>query len=436
MSKVVLLDFDNTIGYFTCYRQLLSRTFKEGERDLKYAEYFEYLQNNEITVLRPHIVDFLKKITEEKKYLNIDKICIFSRNSSSTIFEWFFNYLFKKHNIRFDYLFQVNNEYTEIKYFSDDSIEMGKKIFPNFSILTEKYQDGYERKTLEGFNTIFGDKQIIFYDDDTSHIMKRENDVLVNVKKFWPLETQRNKIIDLTSRWLDCENDKETKIKKICSSNESTFINTLQRCPLPTVGNWETVEELLYYIISSEEIQIPPKILKLDQGVRVRAIKKSSQGTYNIGDTGVIIDFNQHGHPNIKWDKNGEIITANRSRVEPFLDVKLPEKMEKEIPPQILDIDVKLPEKMEEEILPQILDIDMVDDKEGLREDINILKLKIEQLEKMNVVLELKINGLLSEINLLKNGPSTEKNGGFKKRKQKKTNKRDRHSVSKKTSKR
>ena len=70
--------------------------------------------------------------------------------------------------------------------------------------------------------------------------------------------------------------------------------------------------------VIQEEPQAPPVIPQGDlvAGQKVRATQNSSKGTYNIGDTGVIVDFDVRGNPNIKWDKNGETITANRARVE------------------------------------------------------------------------------------------------------------------------
>ena len=80
---VVLFDFDNTIGYFTQYRELLHKI--NEKHNLNPAT--KYNNNKTIlrklielnVLLRPNIINVLKYLTNNKNKLNILEINIFTK---------------------------------------------------------------------------------------------------------------------------------------------------------------------------------------------------------------------------------------------------------------------------------------------------------------------------------------------------------------------
>ena len=123
--KIVVLDFDETLGYFTQFSVLweslkLLNEHVIGNKIIFNQYFFNKLLDLFPYYLRPNVLDILKYLMEKKNDANCKKIMIYSNNTG--IYEWvnlFINYFESKLNYKlFDNLiaaFKVKGKIIEIR---------------------------------------------------------------------------------------------------------------------------------------------------------------------------------------------------------------------------------------------------------------------------------------------------------------------------------
>ena len=113
MSNCILFDADNTLVYITPYRRLLGElnrididgkrnkgTIRELELNIKFVREFKHL------LFKPYIIDTLTLMQDNKEELNIGEINIFTRNTSTTIFDAICTVLEEDYQFKFNKLIQ------------------------------------------------------------------------------------------------------------------------------------------------------------------------------------------------------------------------------------------------------------------------------------------------------------------------------------------
>jgi hypothetical protein len=280
MSIVVLFDFDNTIGYFTQYRELLHKI-----NEIHHLNPPTKYNNNKTilrkliklnVLLRPNIINVLKYLTNNKNKLNILEINIFTKNTSQTIFNCLLDILYQDYGILFTKIFQKNDEYKlylidnnarSQEYIPFETIkdhELNYIVTPanvssevNSEVNNQDNED--DNKTVKNIESLFHlynpETQYIIFDDkitqyDTFVDKVKNNVTFVNVIPYFGLNSQSKE--NITNIFV--EYSKNLSIKKSDKINDKInyafkYFETIYRKIMPNFGNIHDFEKQEFFIL-------------------------------------------------------------------------------------------------------------------------------------------------------------------------------------------
>jgi len=243
--KIVVLDFDETLGYFTQFSVLWEslKFFNEhvlGKKIIFNQDFFNKLLDLYPLYLRPNIFEILRYLMEKKKDKSCKKIMIYSNNTGiSKWINYFINYFESKLNYKlFDNLIAA--------------FKIKGKIIEICRTKNEKTYDDLIKCTQLPLET-----EICFIDDVFYPNMINDKVYYINIKPYY-YDYKFEYMIDLIIKTNDCKdmcdsNFKTNMMQIIKRFNYKTMIKSNDDLKIDSIVSKETINHLKQFFMENKQ---------------------------------------------------------------------------------------------------------------------------------------------------------------------------------------